>query len=148
MKTYRFYVAKTENFADCTGSRTVIVNEEYATNDSGDGIFRKVCCDLRQQTGTLQFCGDRKKLQRWLNASAADGEKFFLSRHRAQKFADFENLANPVKKIPVKIFPVGSVVRALSGGAEILEQNGENLKIRYLRDDSGYVESAKFYEVF
>lgn len=146
MIEHKFFMVSEKTYSDCYGAKYDVREVSYCTNDSGEGIFSGDC--MHQLTGNGQFCGGRKKLQRWLTRQCDySNDRYFLSEWRAKKYAAEMAEKSPLKKILVKTFPVGSVVNFMGSECKVLSQDGENLDLAYV-DEPEHTFTTKFYTVY
>lgn len=144
MIRYTFYKVFPIRYSNCFGTKFDVKEVDYMTNDNGCGIFR---ADGSQITGNGQFCGDEKKLLKWLNVDFEySEERFFKSESYAKRYAKKKSLENPITKIPLQAYTIGSIMNFFGSDVKILEQTGEIVTVEYV-NEPGHTTTTEFYNL-
>ena len=140
MKSYTLYRIRETTYANASGVKHEVIEEEYCTNDNGTGIFSDDC--LKQITGTGQFCGGIKDLRRYFDdKDTYSGERVFISRPYAERYAKKMNDKYPIERYPVKQFtPGNTALLDHRDRVKIISQNGHDVLVEDLGVDPEMVQ--------
>jgi hypothetical protein len=145
MISHTFYRVVEKTYCNATGAKYSVEPVTYCTNNDGTGIFDESC--MHQITGTGQFCGGREQLRRRMDDPDTTDCRILDTEIGAKRVANKLSKRNPLKKLPIKKYGIGTTVYYMGAPYIVIAQDERDVEIKSVEHED-YQTTVKDYDLY